>query len=562
MLMRDYSSITLEPSRLLTSHPIPVQKYLHLLLVSFILLFSSERLSAQYVLLNNDINTRIEGAISHKHQRFHSDIKPFMLRDVDSLINTDSLLYPEIRAKFTRSWAGRKLLNENFLQIRKPGFTLTLDPVFNFEFGRDISNDRNAWVNTRGVSFSGTIGKQFSFETRLFENQATFIGPVDSLIRRIGVIPGQGFYKPFKTDGFDYFMSDAYISYSPSRYFNFQLGQGKNFIGDGYRSLLLSDVSFSYPYFKVTADVWVLKYTCTYAQFRDLNIHPYTSASSVGGQSFAHKYGIFHYLSAAITPSLTMGFFGSVIWASPDSTNSRGFELVYLNPIIFLRPVEENYGSSDNALMGFTGSLKIIPELTLYSQLLLDEFKLEHIQNRDGWWANKFGFQFGAKGFDIMDIKGLSYRAEFNSVRPYTYSHRSSLMNYGNYNQPLAHPQGANFNEMVAMISYSPNRWTIAAKLVATTYGADTANLNFGGDIYKSYDTYVQEYNNKVAQGLKTNLFNGELRCNYMLNPRNRMMLEAIVSYRNLKNENINQSSLYFGIAFKTSVSNLYYDFQ
>ena len=522
------------------------------------LLFSAASVKAQNIPLNNDINTCIEGAISHTHQRFHSEIKPFLLRDLDSIINTDSLLYPVIMSKFTRSWIGRKLMNENLLQLRKSGYSLTLDPVFNFEMGQDFNDSRTVWVNTRGVAFSGTIGKQFSFETHIFENQATFIYPVDSLIRRLAVIPGQGKYKGFKTDGFDYFMSEANISFSPSKYFNFQLGQGKNFIGDGYRSLLLSDVSFSYPYLKVTADVWLLKYTCTYAQFQDLRVHAYPNSDG----THAKKYGIFHYLSAAITPSLTLGFFESVIWASPDSTNSGGFELAYLNPIVFLRPVEENYGSSDNALIGFNGSFKIIPSLTIYSQVLLDEFKLEHVQNRDGWWANKFGFQFGAKGYDMMNIKGLSYRAEYNRVRPYTYSHASSLQNYGNYNQPLAHPQGANFNELVTMITYSPNRWTISAKVVATTYGADSSNLNFGGDIYKSYNTRVQEYDNEIAQGLKTNFFTGEIRCNYMLNPRNRMMLEAILSYRNLKNDRTNQSSLYFGIAFKTSVSNLYYDFQ
>jgi hypothetical protein len=526
----------------------------------FIFLISSFQTNAQYFNLNNDLNNQIEGRVSQKQQRFHSEVKPYQKREIDSIFNSDSVLYQGIDSKFTRTWAGRKLFNENLLQLRKKGYTLTLDPVFDFEVGRDLKGNRNVWVNTRGVSFSGTIGTQFSFETRIFENQATFIYPVDSLIRRIGVVPGQGTYKGFKTDGFDYFMSEANISYSPSRYFNFQLGQGKNFIGDGYRSLLLSDASFSYPYLKVTADVWVLKYTCTYAQFQDIRVHP--NAGSGGDQIHTQKYGVFHYLSAAITPKFTLGFFESVIWSSPDSANTRGFEFSYLNPIIFLRPIEEANGSSDNALMGMNSSFKIMPELTIYTQLMLDEFKLEHIKNQDGWAGNKFGFQLGAKGYNVFDVKGLSYRAEFNTVRPYTYSHSSSIRNYGHFNQPLAHPQGSNFNELVTMITYNPNRWTLAAKLVATTYGADTNNLNFGGDIYKSYTTAYQEYNNKTTQGLKTNFINCELRCNYMLNPRNRMMLEGIVSYRHLKNDNLNQSSLYFGIAFKTSVLNLYYDFQ
>jgi len=529
-------------------------------LIIIILILFTFKSVAQNILLNNDINNRIEGAISKKNQRFHSEIKPFMLRNIDSIINIDSLLYPEINSKFTQTLIGRKLLNDNFLKVRKQRFTLTLDPVFNFEVGRDLNDSPVVWVNTRGVALGGTIGKHFAFDTRFFENQATFLYPIDSLIRRLGVIPGQGTYKGFKTDGFDYFMSEANISYSPSRVFNFQLGQGKNFIGDGYRSLLLSDASFNYPYLKVTTDVWILKYTCTYAQFQDLRVHPYIGSS--GDQAHLKKYSVFHYLSAAITPSFTIGFFESVIWASPDSTNNRGFEFSYLNPIIFLRPVEETNGSSDNALMGMNSSLKIMPQITLYTQFLLDEFKFEHIRARDGWWGNKYGFQIGAKAYEIFKIKGLSYRAEFNTVRPYTYSHNSSISNYGQYNQPLAHPQGANFNELVIMLTYSPNRWTVAAKLIATKYGVDTNNLNLGGDIYKSYNTAYQEYSNKTTQGLKTNFLNNEIRCSYMLNPRNRMILEAILSYRNLKNDRINQSSVYFGIAFKTSVSNLYYDFQ
>ena len=531
-----------------------------LLYLFFLLILCTPHTQAQYIQLNNDVNNRIEGALSHTHSRFHSDVKPFLQRDVDSILNLDSVLYPEIHTVFSHSLLGRKLLNEHFLQLSRPGFAFTLDPIFNFEMGRDFSGSRNAWVNTRGAAFSGTIGKYFSFETRFFENQATFIAPIQSLIGQIGVIPGQGTSKGFKTNGYDYFMSEAYISYSPSRYFNFQLGQGKNFIGDGYRSLLLSDAAFSYPYFKITADVWILKYTCTYAQFQDLKV-PRTP-NMPGDQLHARKYGTFHYLSAAITPAFTLGLFESVIFASNDTVSNRGYEIAYLNPVIFLRPIEESIGSPDNALMGVNGSLKTGHSLTLYSQFLLDEFKLIHMRKRDGWNGNKMAFQIGAKGYDIFHINGLAYRAEFNVARPYTYSHGSSLQNYGHYNQPLAHPQGANFREMLAIITYNPHRWTLSAKLLASTFGADTSNINFGGDIFKSYLTAPNELGNIVTQGLKTNLFIGEARCSYLLNPRTHMMLEAVMSYRKLSNTKSDQSSLYFGVAFKTSVSNLYYDFQ
>lgn len=525
--------------------------------ILFLLLLYIEPLPAQNVLLNNEVNNKIEGALSHSKKRFHTDTRPFLQRDVDSVFNTDSLLYPVIESKFSHTLIGRKLLNESLFRLRKPDFTLTVNPLFNFEAGRDMKDNRNALVNTRGIAFSGTIGKHFSFETRFFENQATFIHPLDSLIRRIDVVPGQGTWKKFKTNGIDYAMSDASISYTPSKYVSFQLGQGKNFIGDGYRSLLLSDAAFSYPFLKITADVWILKYTCLYAQFEDLsNRNPSLDVS------YKRKYGTFHYLSAAITPSFTIGLFESVIWAAKDSNATRGFEITYLNPIIFLRPVEASIGSPDNSLIGLNSSLKIQAGLIVYGQLMLDEFQLKHVLKQDGWVGNKQAFQLGAKGYDIFMIKGLSFLAELNVVRPYTYSHRYITSNYGHYNQPLAHPLGANFKEFVGMITYNPNRWTIASKLVFASYGADTNNINYGGDIFKSDKHYPLLLGNVIGQGLKTSLVIGEVRCNYLLNPRSRMMLEAVLSYRKLSNAETNQSSLYVGIGFKTSVSNLYYDFQ
>ena len=63
------------------------------------------------------------------------------------------------------------------------------------------------------------------------------------------IIPGRGIAKDFKSDAYDYPVAEAYLSYTPSKYFNFQFGNGKNFIGDGYRSLFLSDVASPYPLF-------------------------------------------------------------------------------------------------------------------------------------------------------------------------------------------------------------------------------------------------------------------------------------------------------------------------
>ena len=61
---------------------------------------------------------------------------------------------------------------------------------------------------------------------------------------------GRGKAKSFKEGGFDYPVAEAYLSYTPNEFFNFQFGNGKNFIGDGYRSFFLSDVASPYPFLK------------------------------------------------------------------------------------------------------------------------------------------------------------------------------------------------------------------------------------------------------------------------------------------------------------------------
>ena len=48
----------------------------------------------------------------------------------------------------------------------------------------------------------------------------------------------------------DLYYSSGYINYNINSFFDIQLGHGKNFIGDGYRTMFISDNSFNYPYFE------------------------------------------------------------------------------------------------------------------------------------------------------------------------------------------------------------------------------------------------------------------------------------------------------------------------
>ena len=76
-------------------------------------------------------------------------------------------------------------------------------------------------------------------------------------------------------------------------------------------------------------------------------------------------------------------------------------------------------------------------------------------------------YRLGVKYVDAFNIKNLDLQFETNRVRPYTYSHFDSVANYTHYNQPLAHPLGANFQEYIGILKYQPApRWYINAKAI------------------------------------------------------------------------------------------------
>ena len=111
-----------------------------------------------------------------------------------------------------------------------------------------------------------------------------------------------------------------------------------------------------------------------------------------------------------------------------------------------------------------------------------------------------------------MGVDNLDYQMEYNTVRPYTYSHHDDA-NYSHYSQPLAHPLGANFEEWSHIIRWQPiRRLQLTGKVIYANFGEDrTKDENWGeGDILKDYDErsrkvlYNDLYGNYVGQGRNT----------------------------------------------------------
>lgn len=523
------------------------------------LLFLPAAMWAQTELLplQHELDARIGRSLYNREKSRHTSIRPYELRDVADNGQIDSVLSSgRVIEKGEGGWLYRKLFSEHLLEVSTEDYRLYADFIPDFQVGRDVSGRRPVNLDTRGFAFGGSVTEKFSFTSEFYENQAQFPAYVDALLRTSRMVPGQAMWKTYGAQSFDYAYSNAVLSYRPSRYLGIQLGQGKNFIGDGYRSMLLSDASFNYPFLKLTADVWRIKYMSMWTEFQDL-----TDYKRHDNIPWKKKNGVFHYLDLNVTDRLSLGLFEAIIWLPQDSSSDRGFEWNYLNPIIFMRPVEFSLGSPDNVLMGLNVKYLVSDRTALYGQVLLDEMTINEYFTGSGYWGNKYGLQLGVKSFEPFDVKSLYLQTEFNCASPYTYSHRNPLKNYGHYNQGLAHPFGANFYESVSIAHYAMGRFELRAQMNIARFGADSGKANYGKDIYKSYDTRIRDYGVAIAQGVKNDLLYGDVKIAYILNPVTNLRFELGATYRRLHATAKTEEAMVVTVGLRSSFRNLYYDF-
>ena len=404
----------------------------------------------------------------------------------------------------------------DFFHVDSEEFDLHVSPVFQFGGGFESGND-GLFINTRGVTVRGMINRKIGFYSFLGENQLRFPSYVrDWMADDRFVVPGEGFWKDFKNNGVDFFTARGYISFQAAKFINFQFGHDKQFIGNGLRSMILSDFSNNYLFLKINTNVWRLNYTNLFTELRA--DAPGSLGGSSAGIDFPKKYMAFHRLGINITDQLNIGVFEAIVFGQPQDSTGTAFELDYLNPIIFYRAIEQSGGSQDNALLGADVTWNFLNRFSFYGQLVFDEFLLREVRSGSGWWGNKVGYQLGLKYIDALGIDNLDLQAEVNIARPYTYAHESIYTSYSHYNQPLAHPLGANFKEFIATARYQPiPKLSFTAKLISASYGSDTDSTNYGSNIQLSYNTREMDFNNEIGQGVATDLLYLDFTASFQL---------------------------------------------
>lgn len=511
---------------------------------------------------------QFDGAMNQVGSNNHTASKPYTYEEVSKYYNLKAV--NESLQKKTSGWLGRKLWNENLVQIQGEDYWLALNPILDLQVGKASDIDPSTYVNTRALNFRGGLGKQINFTTTIFESQGRFAGYYNNYAESIkpsggnpAIVPGVGIAKRFKTDAYDFPLAEANITYAPSKFFDLQLGYGRNFIGDGYRSLIEGDGASPYPYFKINTKFWKIKYTNTYMWLKD--VRPDVTVE----KTYATKFMANHYLSWNVSNKLNLGFFESVVWTD---TNNRGFDVNFINPIIFYRTVEFTSSSkSGNALLAITSKYKWNNQFNLYGQLLIDEFSFGDIKAGDNSWRNKIGYQIGAKYFNAFKVKDLLLQVEYNHVRPYVYSHSAAITNYAHNNQSMGHQWGGNFEELVAIGRYHKGRYYADAKFTVGTRGLDfdttEDSFNYGGNIYKSYDeNRPYDKGVKVGQGNKTSIFIADIQAGYVINPMTNLKFFGSFIYRNFDPTQetaatFKQSTTWFTIGVRSDIFNMYFDY-
>jgi hypothetical protein len=510
-----------------------------------------------------------DGAMNQVGANNHTASKPYTYVEVAKYY--DLTAENEKIKKNKSSWWGRKLWNENLVEIQGEDYWFVLNPIFDLQVGTASGNKQvNTYINTRGINFSGGLGSQLNFTTTIFESQGRFADYYNRYAESIkpdggnpAIIPGIGISKDFKTDAYDFPSADANLTFAPAKFLDFQLGYGRNFIGDGYRSLFETDGASPHPYFKINTNFWKIKYTNTFMWLKD--VRPEVTLE----RTYATKYMANHYLSWNITNRFNLGLFESVVWTN---TNNRGFDMYFVNPIIFYRSVEfSSSARTGNALLGLSYKYKWNNQVNLYGQFLLDEFSLGEVRDEKNSWKNKFAYQLGVKYFNAFQVDNLLLQLEFNHVRPYVYSHSQPITNYGHANQNIGHQWSGNFEELIAIARYHKGRLFADAKITFGTKGLDfdtfEDSYNYGGNIYKDYDVN-RPYDSgvTVGQGNKTTVFITDLQAGYLINPTTNLKLFGRFIYRNFDpNQNtattFKENTAWLSVGIRSDVFNWYFDY-
>jgi hypothetical protein len=421
-----------------------------------------------------------------------------------------------------------------FYGLKHPDFNLIINPVTILQGGFDTKLDHIIRINNRGVELRGNIGKSLGFYTT-FSNEIIALNSwAKEYYTKNYVLPGASFLKAYSDTNIltiNHNTASGYMVYQPNKFIDIQMGHGRNFLGNGFRTFYLSDFSRDHFFVRANTRFWRINYSNIWGQVYDWN--PANQRNLPKRHYYATTYA-----NVNLSKNFNFGLFQTVSFQRDSGYSNKGYDLEYLNPIIFFKPIENGLNSPDKVILGADIKYNFARHFQLYGQAVISEFRIKDMLARNGWFGNKWATQVGLKYIDVFGAKNLDAQYELNIARPYMYTSFNALNAYVNYNQNMAHPLGANFIEHVAILRYQPaNRISLKGTFIFATYGNDTNGSNWGKNIAIAYNskTLPKEYGNEIAQGVKTTLLISDLLISYMV--KHNLFIDLQIAYRKTNSE-------------------------
>lgn len=498
--------------------------------------------------LNRDIYYDIDRNGAKHGSTMHTGLRPIL----ESRADLDNVM--GYRADSTRAyyWITERLLKEHFFVVKDGGFHLTIDPAFQFEVGKEFREETDYAEGTafshngRGFRIAGDLGPTVSFQTSFYENQATLSRYLYSYAQATGVVPGQGRIKDFNQRGLDFAWAMGNVSWAPRTWINVQLGQGRHFVGNGYRSVLLSDNTFCYPYVKVSAITTNkrFQYTTIHAKLQMIGEANRLPTGDAGESLFYWKHATFQHLSANLGP-VQLGLFEATLWNNIDSAGVRAYNAMQLNPVIGLNTAVNGFKGIHTQLLGLDAKVRLTDKTFIYGQFALTDPE-----------RSRYAYRAGMQWFDLFR-RDLHLLVEYNSATPFAYTRANERMSYTHFNQPLGDPLGTGFNEVVAIVDYGIKQkfWFRAMVGVADLVGDSTATTVSGGDIFGP-DVAVGGGPGKMD----VRRLYADLSAAWRMNQMSNMQVIMGWRWRDIDPAPVGAQSGYLYLTFRTALFNRYYD--
>ncbi len=361
------------------------------------------------------------------------------------------------------------VFKKQLVEIKTEDCFLTISPTFNLSFGKDLKeeNPRNLFQNTRGFIIEGDIAKNFSFATTFYENQARFSNYESDFIsshgefyfkqngtgyiQQNGVVAGGTRTKEFKNDGFDYGFAQGYIVYQPHKKVDIIVGNNQQFIGAGYRSMLLSDNSSAAPYFRLDYRI-SKRWSYSILRTRAMNLSRKKKTTTVEAYYQPKGFAV-NYLSFQATDKLNISLFEGSTWSMGDSLTTKRVHPLFYNPIPIVSSILND--SICSTIQGINVNWLLHPNARVYGQFALGSLG-----------AKQYALQVGYRGNDYFKIKNLYTQIEYNFATSKMYKATTDRLNYSHYNLALAHPMENGFHEIVIRLGWEWKRIYADVKLV------------------------------------------------------------------------------------------------